>query len=61
MIELSPCIKVCKLSDDKICVGCGRTIDEIMNWNIYDENIKREIKFRARSRTTQKNFKFDDE
>lgn len=27
----SPCISVCKLSGD-VCVGCGRTTSEIMQW-----------------------------
>jgi predicted Fe-S protein YdhL (DUF1289 family) len=29
----SPCISVCRY-DDELCVGCGRTVDEIVNW--YD-------------------------
>lgn len=28
----SPCIKVCRLND-KLCVGCYRTIDEIREWS----------------------------
>jgi predicted Fe-S protein YdhL (DUF1289 family) len=27
---MSPCIGVCKLNPDNVCVGCGRTIDEII-------------------------------
>jgi predicted Fe-S protein YdhL (DUF1289 family) len=26
---ISPCIGVCKLDKDKICIGCGRTIEDI--------------------------------
>lgn len=26
---ISPCIGVCKLDKDKICIGCGRSIEEI--------------------------------
>ena len=29
----SPCISVCRY-ENEICVGCGRTVDEIVNW--YD-------------------------
>ena len=29
----SPCISVCRY-DNEVCVGCGRTVDEIINW--YD-------------------------
>jgi len=25
----SPCIGVCKLDENKVCIGCFRTIDEI--------------------------------
>ena len=29
----SPCISVCRY-DNEVCRGCGRTVDEIVNW--YD-------------------------
>ena len=29
----SPCISVCRY-DNEVCAGCGRTVDEIVNW--YD-------------------------
>ena len=29
----SPCISVCRY-DNEVCVGCGRTVDDIVNW--YD-------------------------
>ncbi|MGH8188620.1 MAG: DUF1289 domain-containing protein, partial [Steroidobacteraceae bacterium] len=29
----SPCIKVCVLDAESICIGCGRTIDEIAGWS----------------------------
>jgi predicted Fe-S protein YdhL (DUF1289 family) len=29
----SPCIKVCVLDARNVCVGCGRTIDEITQWS----------------------------
>jgi predicted Fe-S protein YdhL (DUF1289 family) len=31
----SPCIAVCRM-DNEVCVGCGRTVDEVVNW--YDMN-----------------------
>ena len=33
----SPCIKVCRLADG-VCVGCGRTLDEIAKWARMDED-----------------------
>ena len=28
----SPCVNVCTLDDDGVCLGCRRTLDEIMRW-----------------------------
>lgn len=28
----SPCIKICKLNEQDVCIGCGRTKDEISGW-----------------------------
>ena len=29
----SPCINVCKIGDNRKCIGCGRTIEEISMWS----------------------------
>jgi len=29
----SPCNDVCTLDDDNVCVGCKRTLDEIVAWS----------------------------
>lgn len=28
----SPCVGVCVIGDDDLCVGCARTLDEIAGW-----------------------------
>lgn len=28
----TPCVNRCALDARKICVGCGRTVDEIVRW-----------------------------
>lgn len=28
----SPCNNICKLDLNNVCIGCGRTIDEISTW-----------------------------
>ena len=28
----SPCMNVCVLDAARVCVGCGRTLDEIARW-----------------------------
>lgn len=33
----SPCIASCKLNADKICLGCFRHIEEIVDWNKKSE------------------------
>lgn len=38
MTVSSPCVDICKLSDDQtICLGCGRTLDEIARWGMMRE------------------------
>ena len=39
----SPCIAQCKLSDEDVCIGCRRTIDEITNWRTYTERQKESV------------------
>jgi len=46
----SPCISVCLLDDDDICVGCYRSANEITDWFMEDADGKREIIKRARER-----------
>lgn len=41
MVE-SPCTNVCVLDDD-ICVGCGRTVSEIMQWQSLSETDKEQV------------------
>ncbi len=28
----SPCVRNCCLDDGEICMGCGRSLDEILRW-----------------------------
>lgn len=29
----SPCVDICTLDDDNVCIGCRRTIREIIDWS----------------------------
>jgi len=41
----SPCIGVCSTATgDAICRGCGRTLDEIREWNTYSRAQKIALK-----------------
>ncbi|MCW8906151.1 MAG: DUF1289 domain-containing protein [Sedimenticola sp.] len=31
----SPCVRICTLDDKDICIGCGRSLEEIKRWNGY--------------------------
>jgi predicted Fe-S protein YdhL (DUF1289 family) len=39
----SPCINVCQLDAQGLCVGCRRTLDEIAEWSSASEARRREI------------------
>lgn len=46
----SPCIQVCTLDDDNVCIGCYRSADEIREWMIMDRPAKLEVLERVRAR-----------
>jgi predicted Fe-S protein YdhL (DUF1289 family) len=38
----SPCINVCRIKCD-ICIGCGRTLEQISSWLLYTDEQKSKI------------------
>ncbi|MGB5491790.1 MAG: DUF1289 domain-containing protein [Woeseiaceae bacterium] len=34
---LSPCVLICTLDDDKKCLGCGRTLEQISRWALLSK------------------------
>jgi uncharacterized protein len=40
---LSPCIDICRLDAQGLCIGCRRTIAEISEWSRATEARRREI------------------
>jgi predicted Fe-S protein YdhL (DUF1289 family) len=46
----SPCISVCALDEQGICVGCYRSTDEITDWMMASAAEKRAIIARAAAR-----------
>ncbi|WP_215904980.1 DUF1289 domain-containing protein [Rhodovibrio salinarum] len=48
----SPCIAVCQLGPDDLCVGCLRSIDEIRDWPIMTADEKRTVLDRIDARKT---------
>lgn len=39
----SPCIEVCSLNHEDVCIGCYRTANEIIEWFSALDERKREI------------------
>ncbi|MDZ4335728.1 MAG: DUF1289 domain-containing protein [Pseudomonas sp.] len=39
----SPCVHVCALDDEDICIGCQRTVAEITRWSLMDNAERREV------------------
>lgn len=45
--DASPCIGICShATGDLVCRGCGRTLEEVRDWNSYTS--ERKIKIRER-------------
>lgn len=38
-----PCIRHCCLDDNDVCLGCFRTLDEILNWSMSSNQEKQAI------------------
>jgi predicted Fe-S protein YdhL (DUF1289 family) len=41
----SPCVGICSSTNvgDEICVGCGRTAQEVIEWNTYTDEQRIQI------------------
>ncbi|MBO6851062.1 MAG: DUF1289 domain-containing protein [Marinobacter sp.] len=39
----SPCVSVCALDANDMCIGCHRTGDEIMHWTRMTNEERREV------------------
>ena len=50
---MSPCLALCKLDDNKYCLGCRRHVDEIRYWPTYTEERKKEVVLESRKRLAE--------
>ena len=47
----SPCVKLCLMHpEEKICVGCLRTMEEIRHWSDYEPQQRRDVMAQLSSR-----------
>ncbi len=51
----SPCIRQCTLNEADVCMGCFRTLNDILNWQASTNEQKENIVSSAQQR--QQNFK----
>ncbi|WP_428623566.1 DUF1289 domain-containing protein [Sedimenticola sp.] len=50
----SPCVRLCTLDEEDICVGCGRSLEEIKGWTAYSEATRAELLLLCRKRLEQR-------
>lgn len=51
----SPCISVCALNEDDVCMGCYRTADEITQWILLDNQERIQVLEQAAERRRKGN------
>ena len=51
---LSPCVRNCCLDKQDVCIGCGRTVQEIVRWGDADDEEKRKILKSAQARRAKR-------
>lgn len=49
----SPCVSICALNDEDVCVGCYRTGTEITQWWSMDNSEKQQTIEKAKEREVQ--------
>ncbi|MEH6346020.1 MAG: DUF1289 domain-containing protein [Bermanella sp.] len=54
----SPCVRNCCLDDNDICMGCFRSMDEILHWRDASEQQQKDIIVTAKARKTAHKIKY---
>ena len=49
----SPCINVCTYDENKICLGCKRSEEEIIDWDILSDDAKKKVIANAMARRSE--------
>ncbi|MBN6714801.1 DUF1289 domain-containing protein [Pseudomonas capsici] len=39
----SPCVSLCRLDEQKVCLGCFRHVEDIREWRSADDDRRRQI------------------
>lgn len=56
---ISPCVRNCCLNEENVCLGCFRSIDEILQWRDATEQQKQEIINLANARKIDHRLKYE--
>ncbi|MBX8483555.1 DUF1289 domain-containing protein [Pseudomonas cichorii] len=46
----SPCVSLCRLDEQKVCLGCFRHVEDIREWRSADDDRRRQIRRNADQR-----------
>ncbi|MEM0910366.1 MAG: DUF1289 domain-containing protein [Pseudomonadota bacterium] len=49
----SPCVRICSLNENDICLGCYRTLDEIISWSASSIDEKNLILYNCQKRRVE--------
>lgn len=58
MAITSPCIKNCCLDENDICLGCFRSVEEIIQWGAASDEERAQILLVAEKRKAERKEKF---
>ncbi len=56
----SPCKRICKLDNEKICIGCGRSWEEIRDWMFYTNSERDIVMERVKDYVPEGKSRFDE-
>lgn len=57
----SPCVRNCCLDKNDVCLGCGRTLEEILRWGDASDSDKQQILLEAKHRRAERKSRLDIE
>ena len=52
--DTNPCVRNCCLDDKKVCMGCGRSLPEILEWHHADDRRQSQINQYAKQRLSER-------
>jgi predicted Fe-S protein YdhL (DUF1289 family) len=53
-VVASPCVRICTLDDEEVCIGCGRALAEIVGWTKMSPSEQRAVCVRAAQRRSER-------